>query len=134
MSFCPSTGHFPIIFLLFLSPYPYHLSPPSSFLPSQHFFPFYSALFSPSPPFLPSIVSSSSPFHCPLLPPFFRDSFGVVADARVLFSSAGSHDTYTVCFLSCLLLEPQCSDSAFVLFSAPKQPHTASAAFILHKY
>lgn len=105
VSLCPSTSYFPLVFLssplLLLSPPPKtFISPPCS--PLLHYSPLHSAFFYPLypfllcflPPFSPFILSISS-LACTLKsPPFFPDFSGVAADARVLFYSACSHDTY----------------------------------------
>lgn len=75
----------------------------------------------------PALLSSSTPSSAvSLLFSFFHDSSVAVADASLPFYSACSHDTYLLPVR--LLLEPLCSDSAFILCSVLEQPHTASVA------
>lgn len=70
------------------------------------------------PSFFPPLLPEFSLYYSPALSCLLLSVFsGVVTDARVLFSSAGSHDTYLLPV--CLLLKLQSSDSASTLFIPP---------------
>lgn len=105
------------------------------------------ALFSPFSPLLHFIISPFLfvlYFHflsCPHMSLSFFFSFfsfshtspGVVADASVLFSSAGSHDTYAVFFLSaCFLSLSALAQHSF--YSVPPNCFLQPVLCILHTF
>lgn len=141
MLFCPYPGPSQTFLLsvLFLSF--------SALLLFSFFIRFSVALFSPFSPLLHFIISPFLfvlYFHflsCPHMSLSFFFSFfsfshtspGVVADASVLFSSAGSHDTYAVFFLSaCFLSLSAVTQHSF--YSVPPNCFLQPVLCILHTF